>query len=1197
MEMASAVLSTETMFRAKINKAPTEIDEYIAYLKQHDSTHHCHHAYETPVIVASCSTCEIKGLCPSIMPCICIPCLLKSNHEGHDLKLHISSSATCDCGDSSLWNPNSFCSDHKIKEGENHLTLPKEEVELLKDALYSSISDNVAPYFILSELITVGDSITSIVADAIKEKLNIQHVFLSLIECPAQLAKKIINFFCSLVNNETLRELIGHAYIDVFLNLQEIIAEEITIHSNLDSHVKSLISLFQTGFHYLSPSILGTHPMFTGDGKKLIEWVQNLFEQMNFILSQNYFFLRFTQYSTTFLTWFTNIFITILSNENVKHVVPQCREILFNFMESIEYRGKFSKAPHGTFDDDPDKPNTVLSVVLRTVYDLLDLFNKHNLLDDYPLERYKSFYENSDPIKETEEYGFILDGTTEITISLSLHSAVALFMMKNVKNIKEILMSFCDDIHADFDRFCRHFASPIVSLFAAIPYSFLHLFGGTSIASLSSVVSITDCFSIPKIYAPLFSAVQILLGITNNKDAFISMIADKFGAFNVELPESDKLRVSFLHFLCCLLFDKTMINVDLDEITRITFSNYIKINKQARWNDLQSIFPSAQYSQDLFTYLKKESNQIYSTYTLKNTDHCTPFAPWLMINSVLEFVASCDTIFSLPAPKFNQTEGLDFSPVLTSPIVHDIILIALSSSCSSAKQFSLAIIEHFKQPFAFDILQKIEPLGPLKEAFFKRCNYQQDEDHVENHAPEQKPKKYLDPNCDNLHFKSRAIQDEIMKSFAAQTANFPELEEESETESSDNQIHDTLPDSEMATCSVCNSTDKNSILYFPVLSYRSSLPTEIDVKYCDGDKNAPFKVVIMFQLCQHLIHKECAGSDVFTCPLDMSPKNALFPRLIPCKHLTADRIDSEIKEFLSHVYNTPLYLPSLLSTLCGYITILEMRFRIKAECFYRQVHIILIQNLCEMIKRVIDMEKAVIPEITKELSPFERATLNILNGEEFMHLMPTKTDIQKITFLRRVTILQKMLSANIGEQICIKFKEWLKPTNLSKEFKVKIDNPDIILPKYSLGLPKYYHDLFRLKSLEDAYDFSTTYIFILNTRDVLTVPPIEPYQLMFFQMKHVLMEYGTQVMNNTPFIALHVNGMFATSLFIYSYEFSHCTHLKPIYLDPQGDPNEGINRSCLLSLCEERCNENIDLYLSGEWTSQMNSRSLLEQLM
>lgn len=44
---------------------------------------------------------------------ICVDCYEKSNHEGHRVRLQRGAAGCCDCGDTTAWRANGFCTDHQ----------------------------------------------------------------------------------------------------------------------------------------------------------------------------------------------------------------------------------------------------------------------------------------------------------------------------------------------------------------------------------------------------------------------------------------------------------------------------------------------------------------------------------------------------------------------------------------------------------------------------------------------------------------------------------------------------------------------------------------------------------------------------------------------------------------------------------------------------------------------------------------------------------------------------------------------------------------------------------------------------------------------------------------------------------------------------------------------------------------------------
>ena len=1188
----SEICECEALFRRKLGKQNNEdLEEYFDYLREHDSSHQCHNAYDYPVLVASCRTCEMQCSIKTIRSCICIPCLLKSDHEGHDLEIQLSMSATCDCGNPLYWKADSACSDHKWVEGRTYkLSIPDDEIAALKAAIEASVTESCCPFYTFSKMVSIGDSVASMIAETLMAQMNVKmvfHAFGSTL-CTNETAHTIMNFFGSLINNNNFRIYAGIGYIDNYIPMiiNQLFNEVDRIPPTSERY-QSLIILNQNWFHFITPSVLQHHEMFNDDGEMLLEWISDYYNMQELLLDKTFEFMRFTNACSTFLPALENIFKAIITYENTKKLIPRCLEILFNFMERLEYCGLFSKMLSG-YDDDPKKINLILTHILRNVYIVLNLIDSYDLLGDYPLQRYKEFCLNSDPIQKINKYEYVLDGNLHITNSLPLHYAIGIYMMKNVKNIKEIMKKFAEDISVDFDELCRHIALPVVYLLSAIPYTFMKMFAGTSFSSISSIASIISTCCVTISFPPYFSLVQILLGITDDKDSFIQMLASVFGVDDINDENHDKCQLVFMFCLCCFLFNKQVLQRDYTEMRRITYSNYIKINKQAKWNELQNIWIQSEYDSDMLTFLKKETTATQTVYKLKTEEHVTPFAPWMALISITKLVAAAGYIFNLPPTPLIHVEGLDFEPILRSPALHDILLVALCSQCSTAKQFAMRLIEQIPGKLAPDFAERISQCGEVGSKFFEHIHY-----NFENEEKNEGEKANEEQKCDTQnqkgssccqHSKSQHIQAQILKNFAMQNASFANMYDLSDSDDEQGCCCDgkSNPSSEQATCCVCNSTDKNSMLYYPICVYKTSIPSELEDKYCDGDGKTFPKPVKMIHACQHLIHKECIDDGDFQCPIDRSHKNALMPRLVPCKHATEDKKVEEVHIFLDRMYGTPLYLTSLLHTLCGYVIILEVRFRSNKMCFYRQYHCILVQNLVEIIRYVLAEEEKLLSSM-EDLSPFEQAALRYIQKKEYMDLMPNKSIIQKLTFLRRMIILKTLMDPKLIACRNDNYWDCIDVKRIASEYKIDLPSDSFELPKYTFNFPHYYHDIFREKELENAYDFLETTVKIIQTGDVL--------RMKSKMVISTLADYLRSKMLDTPFLVFFVSGQSATSMFMFlTFDDDRFTYiqLKPIYLDQQGEEDVGIDRPALLTLSEENCNENIDMFLSGEWTFKIS---------
>lgn len=76
----------------------------------------CQVSWDTPRLVVICNTCAIGKNSG-----ICIPCFLNGKHDGHDLRLEVSDSGVCDCGNTTAWQREGYCKYHSVMPIDGHL--------------------------------------------------------------------------------------------------------------------------------------------------------------------------------------------------------------------------------------------------------------------------------------------------------------------------------------------------------------------------------------------------------------------------------------------------------------------------------------------------------------------------------------------------------------------------------------------------------------------------------------------------------------------------------------------------------------------------------------------------------------------------------------------------------------------------------------------------------------------------------------------------------------------------------------------------------------------------------------------------------------------------------------------------------------------------------------------------------------------
>ena len=74
---------------------------------------------------------------------------------------------------------------------------------------------------------------------------------------------------------------------------------------------------------------------------------------------------------------------------------------------------------------------------------------------------------------------------------------------------------------------------------------------------------------------------------------------------------------------------------------------------------------------------------------------------------------------------------------------------------------------------------------------------------------------------------------------------------------------------------------------------------------------------------------------------------------------------------------------------------------------------------------------------------------------------------------------------------------------------------------------------------------------------------------------------------NSAFFCFFVSGPFATTTAIASNDVPCLKLLRQIYVDQHGDENIGIQRQALMIRDDSQINEQIGLYLTGEWVTKL----------
>lgn len=206
--------------------------EFVAYHTKHAQSSSCQKEWNTPTMAIHCSTCAVD-----LQSCICLECFLAGNHEGHNILLRPDSVGNCDCGDTSLWKRQGFCTKHQglaQKDTRPQDYLDPQLQNLLTDVIFKGIFDALqdllidksnaetveAAFQFLTSFLQFGDGFRRLIAIALTEKTDCKAILTNVVHYCAEFNELFSNFCGMLINDRLFA--INSAYYDYDFFLETI---------------------------------------------------------------------------------------------------------------------------------------------------------------------------------------------------------------------------------------------------------------------------------------------------------------------------------------------------------------------------------------------------------------------------------------------------------------------------------------------------------------------------------------------------------------------------------------------------------------------------------------------------------------------------------------------------------------------------------------------------------------------------------------------------------------------------------------------------------------------------------------------------------------------------------------------------------------------------------------------------------------
>lgn len=1111
-----------------------EFANYMEYLRQHDKSYQCHTSIEDRAIAVFCTECSRSNTALT-KSCICVPCYLKSNHEGHNVSYHVSESFTCDCGNPFNWDLNNSCSDHhKGKDEGNTLKITPEELNKLEKAIQESIFETCCPFSLFIKLANVGNGVAMLISKNVLEKMDFAKTLREFGDISMTQARNTINFWCSMIIENDFCLALGEAFLDYCIDFID--DSSGAAYEDRIIAVENYKMLASAMFHFLTEKFIVTTKRFTDpDANDLVGWIKGIMKALLRCYDLDIHAFHNARIALITATYMSAIFEQIITNEKTKHLTDQIVRIAMKYAYKFELKLQFKKII-GDYDNDEEGKAYVCYRLIGLIYSIFEVFARNHLINEKFLDLYFDLVQEKFPYPEDEEYyGSVLDGSTPVTFCLPFHCAICFYLWENVDNAKAIMENFASQHNVDFDLVCRHFAIPIIRHFAGLLFIYKGCFKGTSEHVLRAMALTCYPDHFKDMVFPLFVGIQIMFAITNDKSKFLQMIWDTFNNGAAQ-DYREEVESAFIYFLGCLLFERDILKRDEKIMKLISYSIQMKTLTKAKWTQVSYIWYGINdVDPDFLNITVKETTSAGTFYRLKDEQYCHTFVPWASIITILNMhsIITHNGESLLQMPDFTEISHYNLGEVFNDQFMEEIMYKIFDSKNLSAQHMAFAIVRQIKEVHE-DLIEKIfESTGKIGRQFLISANLLKDE---------------ASKDAEQKHQVESIDQKAVMSKFMTNFMNISDSEEEEEEADE-----------------FCSKCQNGGNLSYPMYIFKSTVFAEIDETLCDGIRKEQ-KDLFQFAPCQHPIHSSCVTTNYYKCPMDNSRMNCVIPDLIDNEPI---KMEDQINTFLERIQVRGSRFYNLLTTFCSHIGIFEVRFRSNPKAFGNNSFIIMINILYTMLKYVREKDQEPEQEYEDEFENIvAKYLLKDINSTEFVGKLTFKSDVRKFVIFRRIEILKQIIIAKATE---LDWSSILSQEELNKKYSLNLNNVE--LRQFSLNLPENYLDLFREPELKNDYYFDPN-VFkmkVIQTGDVITNDQIVDY----------ITSLKTQ-----PVLLFVVNGQLATVLSVVPADPIVFSVKTPVYLNKFGDENVGLQSCGFMVLSKERCLECIDTYLSGEWSHQ-----------
>lgn len=669
------------------------INELKSYYASKSIPISCMTVWTEGTIAARCYDCQKAD-----NSCICLECFKNSDHKHHKVSLCSVSYGTCDCGDQEMFKESGYCHFHTPITNQNfeiqndHREKFTKVLKLIFEYIpfYSSFesSSAIKLYNWIFDWAYRSPQIFVLITNVLVENFDLSSYILKA----GTYDYKVLTLFQKFI--------LLFSKIDKFsilftkISIQSIpkitmVLSKLGLNTRRGNDVSPFIqfktitdAFFVCYRQYVLKEIINE-----------IDWQSSLLESYNVLIH-----MALSDYITgmlgpnilsKILTDISMILQNILLNINDQKILTDFMMKFINIILKIE--GKFvldtsirnllpgfGRIEYLQIADEAHELVTVLAKLKVKNLSICELFVK-NVLNQLSSNNFENF---DDLIIY---HRFFAAENVKTSFSLSLHFLAYQQLLYEENNLINTFKKLAKSNNYTYDDFAIYWSLLPLRVLGFIQLNTFQLITLDELVSnrMNSQIRLN---MIHLLYRPAFCLVQTMLGIIEDKDAFLRMIINTFG-LNSNLVgdyEVGLIEFNVLSFICGLIFDRSLASNDIRTIRRMVFITML-LNGVHDLDELmiglKSEINNKEVIEDFLSCARKiPGTNKFELYNSSGWSVVLPYVPSINIHhAVLQKLMQGTGL--LPFPEWVEPPSqIDLKSVLCSPLLYALIFQILSNT-------------------------------------------------------------------------------------------------------------------------------------------------------------------------------------------------------------------------------------------------------------------------------------------------------------------------------------------------------------------------------------------------------------------------------------------------------------------------------------------------------------------------------------